>query len=201
MADEGETRERIVAAALKLFCARGFAAVGTQDICNEAGVLKGSLYHYFKAMIDVAIAALEFYGESVDSVFRAAAKGRGRPERKLLKVFEASQAMADCHQAEAGVMHGCLHGNLALELSAADERVRGCVVNITNRWVASVAPIVTELAEAGVIPPCDPHAAGHTILAYLHGVVLMAKAANDPALITRMGRQAIGLLGGSVRVV
>ena len=104
--------------------------------------------------------------------------------------------MGDCRRADSGVMHGCLHGNLALELSAFDDRVRACLDGITRKWVASLAPIVTELAAAGVVPVGDPLKAGQTLLAYLHGVVLMAKAANDPALITRLGRQAVGLLGG-----
>ncbi len=198
MANAADSRKRIVAAALGLFCARGFAAVGTQEICDRAGVLKGSLYHFFPGKIDIALAALEHYGDGVEAAIRAAAGGRARPERKLARVFAASRAMGDCHQAEAGVMYGCLHGNLALELAAVDERVRGCIDGITRRWVAALAPIVEQLAAAGVVPPCNPHAAGHTLLAYLHGVVLMAKAANDPSLITRMGKQAVGLLGGKV---
>ena len=191
-----DSRGRIVAAALGLFCARGFAAVGTQEICDRAGVRKGTLYHFFPGKTDVALAALEHYGETVAAVFRRVAAGRGRAERKLAKVFEASRAMGDCHQAEAGVMYGCLHGNLALELSAADDRVRACLDGITRAWVAELAPIVTGLIDAGRVPPCDPAQAGHTLLAYLHGVVLMAKTANDPSLITRMGRRAVGLLGG-----
>ncbi len=193
-----DSRGRVVAAALGLFCARGFAAVGTQEICDTAGVLKGTLYHFFPGKVEVALAALDFYGETVADVFKKAAGGRGRPERKLQKVFEASRAMGDCHQADKGVMYGCLHGNMALELSAADPRVRAALDAITRKWVAAIAPIVTELVAAKVIPPCDPLQAGHTLLAYLHGVVLMAKTANEPAMITRMGKQAVGLLGGRV---
>ncbi len=193
-----DSRGRIVAAALRLFCARGFTAVGTQEICDEAGVHKGTLYHFFPSKIDVALAALEYYGDKVDAVFRAVAGGRDKPAWKLAQVFEASREMSNRQQAESGVMYGCLHGNLALELSAADERVRTCLDEITHRLVASLASLVTELVAAGVVPPCDPLEAGHTLLAYLHGVVLMAKTANDPSLITRMGRQAVGLLGGHV---
>lgn len=200
MADKADSRARIVEAALGLFCARGFAAVGTQEICDKAGVLKGSLYHFFPGKVDIALAALEHYGDIMDAAFRAAVGGRARPERKLAKVFDGARAMGDCHKAESGVMYGCLHGNLALELSAVEERVRVCIDAITRRWVATLALVVEELAAAGVIPAGDPLAAGHTLLAYLHGVVLMAKAANDPAIITRMSKQAVGLLGGRVPV-
>lgn len=201
MIDSEGSRDRIVAAALGLFCARGYAAVGTQEICDKAGVLKGTLYHFFPAKIDVAIAALEHYADGVDAVFRAAAAGRSRPEAKLQKVFDSARLNGECHQAESGVMYGCLHGNLALEMSGVDARVRACINGITHRWASTLAPVMAELAATGVVPTGDPHAAAHAVLAYLHGVVLMAKAANDPAAITRLGKQAIGLLGGKVGVI
>ena len=40
-------------------------------------------------------------------------------------------------------------------------------------------------------PAGDPHAAAYAVLAYLHGVVLMARAANDPDPIIRLSRQAV----------
>ncbi len=42
-----ENRERILACALDLFYQRGFDAVGTQEICQRAGVTKPTMYHYF----------------------------------------------------------------------------------------------------------------------------------------------------------
>lgn len=42
-----DNRERIMECALDLFYQRGYDAVGIQEICNEAGVTKPTLYHYF----------------------------------------------------------------------------------------------------------------------------------------------------------
>jgi AcrR family transcriptional regulator len=42
-----ETRERILAEALRLFAARGFARVSVEEIADAAGVTKGAVYHWF----------------------------------------------------------------------------------------------------------------------------------------------------------
>jgi AcrR family transcriptional regulator len=42
-----ETRERILAEALRLFAAQGYARVSVEEIADAAGVTKGAVYHWF----------------------------------------------------------------------------------------------------------------------------------------------------------
>jgi AcrR family transcriptional regulator/predicted DNA-binding transcriptional regulator AlpA len=53
------TRGRIVAAAVSLFAARGYAGVAVNDVAVEAGVAKGSLYRYFESKDALFAAAVE----------------------------------------------------------------------------------------------------------------------------------------------
>lgn len=196
MSDATDSRERIVSAALELFCARGYSAVGTQEICAKAGVLKGTLYHHFPTKMDVALAALSRYGEGLAARFEAIAASAEPAEAKLAAVFGCAHAAAGQDKAERHAVFGCLHGNLSLELSAQDERMRSHLDAITERWVDALLPIAEELARAGRAAPGDPRLAVKRVLAYLHGVVLMAKSANDPELIPALSSTALGLLAG-----
>ena len=58
-AEEKPARERVFAVAADLFYRKGIRAVGVEEIVNEAGVAKISLYRSFKSKDDLIVAYLE----------------------------------------------------------------------------------------------------------------------------------------------
>ncbi len=53
------TRTALVAAARPLFAARGYAAVGTEELVRAAGVTRGALYHQFAGKEELFAAVFE----------------------------------------------------------------------------------------------------------------------------------------------
>jgi len=54
-----ENRNRILGCALRLFASHGYAAVGVQEIVDEAGITKPTLYHYFGSKLGLLESLLE----------------------------------------------------------------------------------------------------------------------------------------------
>lgn len=69
-----DNRSHILARALQLFAARGYEAVGVQEIAEAAGVTKPTLYHYFHSKQGLLEALLEeHYGKLYEALCAAAA--------------------------------------------------------------------------------------------------------------------------------
>ncbi len=72
MAKRGETREKLLNAAEKIFFANGFEATSVKRIIEEAGVVTGSFYHFFdskEALFEAVVERfLKRYTEKVSAI-------------------------------------------------------------------------------------------------------------------------------------
>ena len=68
----GDKRERILAAAERVFARRGFFASRVSEIAKDAGVADGTIYLYFKSKDDLLISLFENRMKQVNEALRAA---------------------------------------------------------------------------------------------------------------------------------
>ena len=61
-------RAQLLAAAKRVFAARGYRHANIADICAEAAVARGTIYQYFRNKRDVLIALLDDVAERVKRV-------------------------------------------------------------------------------------------------------------------------------------
>jgi AcrR family transcriptional regulator len=60
--------DEVVAAAAKVFYERGYSAATVQDIADELGILKGSLYHYIETKEDLLFRVFEQVHKEVEGI-------------------------------------------------------------------------------------------------------------------------------------
>lgn len=63
-------RREIIAAAVKIFGSKGFAASRAEDIAIQAGIGKGTLYLYFRSKEDIYVAAVQHAIEQLNDEVR-----------------------------------------------------------------------------------------------------------------------------------
>lgn len=129
-------RNRILDAAAAMFQARGYHASAMHDLARAAGVTSGALHHHFPTKKALGLAVIrERVAEAVreawlEPVFAAPSAAEG--------VVEACGAIASGLEAR-GRVQGCPLGNLALELSLADDDFRAAVAGVFAEWRGALA--------------------------------------------------------------
>ena len=182
------TRQRILESARDLIYGHGYGDVGVAAICDRAGVKKGSFYHFFRSKQELTVAVLEAYRDQ----FRTELWGRAfapdvppleRFDRFVESLYQFQRTVAD----QTGHTLGCPFGNLAIELSTQDDVIRSKVDSIFGDLEAYFRDTLQLAVETDDLRHVDVQATAEAMLAFLEGVLLLAKTRNDPEVIRRLG--------------
>lgn len=171
------TRTRLLDAGQTLMLARGFAATTVDDICTEAGLTKGSFFHYFRSKEEFGDAVLAHYWASTQGVLQAAPwKEIADPLRRVHAYLDLFVALAR----DPDVPKSCLFGNLSQEVAPASEALRVACESGFRRWADQIASDLDEAKE--LYPPATPFdsvgLAEHFIAVY-EGSLILGKAKGD----------------------
>jgi TetR/AcrR family transcriptional repressor of nem operon len=189
-----DTRQRLIDTARGLFHARSYADVGVQAICKAAGVQKGSFYHFFPSKRDLTLAVLdEFFSEFKQHLLAEAFAPDLPPLQRFGRLVELAYRFQADVARETGHVPGCPFGNLAVELSTREEPIRRRVEQVFGGLEERFQGALQEALQRGEVGDIDVPATARAMLAYMEGVMLMAKTRNDPEVIRRLGPAVVEL--------
>ena len=159
-----DTRERILDTAYELFSRRAIRDVGVDELIEQAGVAKATLYRHFPSKDDLVIAFLERRQERWTLAWvEAEARRRGTtPEEQLLAIFELFDEWFQRDDFEA-----CSFINVLLEMGPAHPAGRASV-----RHLASIRTVVGRLAEEAALR--DPGSFAHSWHILMKGSIVSA---------------------------
>lgn len=188
MSNINDTRERIIEVAKSRFHNRSYADVGIKEICDMASIQKGSFYHFFPSKRDLVLAVIdEFALDWADGFVAEAFDPALPPMERIDYVIDAAYFWQKSSKDLNGHIPGCLFGNLALEISTQDDVLRARLNAVFTSAKDRFKDTLDEAVEQGVIKPLDSETTAEAMLAYLEGMILLAKAENDPEVIYRLG--------------
>ena len=172
-----ESKTKLLDAALHVIRAKGYAAATVEDICNEAGVTKGSFFHHFKSKDELALAAAAHWGTMTEGFFAAA------PYHKLKDPLERLLGYVDFRR---DILQGdlpdytCLLGTLVQETYATHPDIRAACDQGMSAHIAELTREV-EAAKALYAPKAgwSAESVGNFIQAVLQGSFILAKAKQD----------------------
>lgn len=182
------TRDRILSTARELFHGRSYSDVGIKEICVAAQVQKGSFYHFFPSKQDLAMAVIDDMAEDWAHGFVAEAFDRQLPPMERFDyLIDAAYFWQKAAKDIEGRVPGCLFGNLALEISTRDEVLRAKLNAVFDQASDRFLETLDEAVAVGAISPLNTMATATAMLAFLEGVILLAKTRNDPEIVRLIG--------------
>lgn len=181
--DPEATREALVRAAVELILRQGFAATSVGQICQEAGVTKGSFFHHFDSKDAIGQAAIEWWGNFGTALYAEAWKDADRdPLEQLGTMF----VIMDGFTRDENRTCTCVVGMMSQETALANGDLRDFAARELERWAENVTTLIASAKEHHCpAADFDPAELADSLNATWQGSMLIAKTIQNPALIRR----------------
>jgi TetR/AcrR family transcriptional repressor of nem operon len=172
-----DTRERLIDAAYRLALRKGFDRTSVSEVIAEAGVQRGSLYHYFPGKDDLGLAVLERDRVGFLAVLDSTLSRPGDPAKVLKGFFKAALKM---HR-DTGFVGGCLWGNTALEMSDTNPAYAQLVGEVFKEWLARVESVIHRgQAEGAFRTDVTAGDLARLVVAGIEGGIMMSRLTKSP---------------------
>ena len=187
-----DVRQHILDTAKPIILGKGFSAVGLNELLAEAGVPKGSFYHYFKSMELFGEALLDSYFADYQARLETRLKhSEGTAAQRLMSYWTAWQET----QSSEGAEGKCLAVKLGGEVCDLSEAMRSALHNGTNRIVDALAECISEGGRDGSLPPTiDSRQTAQTLYSLWLGATLLSKIRRDRSALDAALAATLNLL-------
>ena len=179
MARESDAKERLLRTASDLIWESSYGSVGVEQICERAGVQKGSFYHFFPSKSDLAAAAAEDHWEKNRADKERVFSSEVPPLERLTGWCDLIRRGQARRAEKKGMVLGCPYSSMGSELSTQDEKIRLKCQELAERVCALVETAVRAAQREGLVPKGNAARKARELYSFAMGVVLQAKIRND----------------------
>lgn len=196
------TRSALLASASRLIRELGMHGASIDRIAADAGYTKGAFYSHFASKEDMFLVVLDEHFAAEIARLDAALVGAGHPAQEARQAAEGFLAKVDADPNWRGLyqefaLHATRNEAFRLEFVARQRDLRERMAAVFSRWVADrgVTPTVAPsdvaamtffmadgfLLDRLVDPELDDALYGRMIEVFLHGLVALTQAADEPS--------------------
>ncbi len=190
-----DAKERLMEAVAELFWTGSYDSTTIDQICEKAGVKKGTFYYFFDCKATLAEAALDLewekYRPNLDAIFSASIPPLERIRRHCEFTIQ--------EQAQLKVEHGCVLGcplcTLGTEVSTQEKGLQKKVQGIMAHGLKYLESAIRDAHAAGLIHAPDARAKASILHAYHLGLLTQARIQNSLQVLQDLTNATFELLG------
>jgi len=175
-----ESKRKLLDAALRVIRAKGYSATRVEDICEAAGLTKGSFFHHFDSKEALALAASDYWVEGTGALFAAAPYHEpADPVERLLAYVDLRKALLMGELPE----FTCLSGTMVQEVYDTHPALReACNKSISGHAATLVPDIEEAMRLRGIKADWTAESLALYTQAAIQGAFILAKAQHGAAI-------------------
>jgi TetR/AcrR family transcriptional repressor of nem operon len=169
-----DSKSRLLDAALYVIRAKGYSAARVEDVCEAAGLTKGSFFHHFSSKEELALAAAEHFSAMADEIFSSAPyRGLIDPLERILGYVDFRKAMLQGGLPE----YTCLLGTMVQETYETHPMIRKACERCISAHAATLVPdIEAAVRKYGIQGDWTVESLAYYTQAVIQGAFILAKA-------------------------
>ena len=174
-----DAKDKLMEAVTELIWTGSYDGTTIDQICERAGVKKGSFYYFFNGKAELAEAALDVewqnYRPELDALFSASVA----PLQRLQNFCEYTYRDQVELKAKHGFVLGCPLCTLGSEVSTQEQGLRKKVQEIMTQHLKYLETTIRDAHAAGLIHAPDPAAKARMLHTYYLGLMTEARITNN----------------------
>jgi TetR/AcrR family transcriptional regulator, transcriptional repressor for nem operon len=190
-----DAKKRLMNAVSELIWSGSYGSTTIDQICEKAGVKKGSFYYFFDSKCELAAEALETNWQArriqLDAIFSPTVP----PLDRLRKYCQFGYEFQREIKSKYGRVLGCPLFALGSEVCTQEDVLRKRIEGILSYKRKYIESAIRDAHAAGVIKASDPAAKAGMILAYYEGLLTQARIQNDVEVLRDTIRGVFTILG------
>ncbi|MFT7414413.1 MAG: TetR/AcrR family transcriptional repressor of nem operon [Methylophagaceae bacterium] len=174
------TKSKLLLTAKDLIWQSSYGFVSVDDICNTAGIKKGSFYYYFSSKAALAVAVMEESYQEYEIEIRRLFSSNNSPVERFENladfIYEKQQQAYDKY----GRVCGCPFASLGSEMAGNEQLIQQKADEILHRQGNMFKETLKEMVDSGLLPvQTDISNTGSQIITTILGQVMVARIQNN----------------------
>ena len=174
-----DAKQRLMDAVLELIWTGSYGTTTIDQICEKAGVKKGSFYYFFESKAQLAAEAFDdsWLARKIelDGIFSATVP----PLERLRKYCDFAYQVQTEIKVKYGRVLGCPQFSLGCEVCTQEDILQQKVQRMLDYKRKYIESAIRDAHANGVVDAPDPLAKAKMIMAYYEGLLTQARIQND----------------------
>lgn len=174
-----DAKQRLMEAVGELIWSGSYGSTTIDQICERAGVKKGSFYYFFDSKADLAVTAIDEDWQrrrlDLDSLFSPTIP----PLERLRRYCEYGYRLQTEIRNKCGCVLGCPLFSVGAEVSTREDRLQKKIQEILEHKRKYLETAIRDAHAAGLIHAPDAACKSRILFAYYQGLVTQARIQNN----------------------